>query len=123
MKNNQLILYKDNIFTKITNFLKNLLFRKKKYIVDNSDKNISYDIQKKKAFTENIAIKENEEEKRLKVLQLKYDRGEIDEEDISEEDIEKLIKMYEKETEELNNDTERRKIHIVQMLKELKSVT
>ena len=47
---------------------------------------------------------------------------EVDE-DISDEDIDKLIKMYEKETEELNADTEKRKIHIAQMLKELKKGT
>ena len=51
---------------------------------------------------------------------MQYDNGEIDEEDISDEDIDKIIKMYENETEELNADTERRKIHIAQMLKELK---
>ena len=56
-------------------------------------------------------------------LQLKqqYEQGEIDEEDISDEDIDKLCKLYEKETDELNADTERRKNHIVQMLKELKN--
>ena len=41
-------------------------------------------------------------------------------EDISSEDMDKLIKMYENETEMLNADTERRKNHISQMLKELK---
>ena len=47
--------------------------------------------------------------------------GEIDEVDISEEDVEKLCELYKKETEELNADTERRKNHIAQMLKELKN--
>ena len=47
--------------------------------------------------------------------------GEMDEEDISEEDVEKLCELYKKETEELNADTERRKNHIAQMLKELKN--
>ena len=51
---------------------------------------------------------------------LQYDNGEIDEEDISSEDMDKLTKMYENETEMLNADTERRKNHISQMLKELK---
>ena len=51
---------------------------------------------------------------------MQYDNGEIDEEDISEEDIDKLCEMYEKETEELNNETQKIKIHIAQMLKELK---
>lgn len=120
MKNNKLISYKENIFTKISNFFKKLFFKQKNIILqENSQKNIQ-NKQPKEYFIENITIKENVEEKRLKSLQLQYDNGEIDEEDILEEDMDKLIEMYEKETEELNADTERRKNHIAQILKELK---
>ena len=66
-------------------------------------------------------IIKNEEEIRLKKLQLQYDNEEIDEDDLSEEEIEKLVVLYEKETEELNADTKRRKIHIQNMLKEMKN--
>ena len=51
---------------------------------------------------------------------MQYDNGEIDEEDISDDDMDKLIEMYEKETEELNGETENIKIHIAKMLNELK---
>ena len=61
-----------------------------------------------------------EEELRLFQLKREYENGKIDEEDIKEEDIDKLCKMYKKEAEELNADTERRKNHIAQMLKEFK---
>ena len=120
MMNNKLILYNKNIFTKISNFFKKLFSRKKEYIQDTVDEKTIYNIQQKENFVENIVIKENEEEKRLKILQLQYDNGEIDEEDISDEDMDKIIEMYEKETEKLNNETEKIKIHISQMLKELK---
>ena len=40
---------------------------------------------------------------------------------MSDEDIDELCKIYEKETAELNNDTLRRKNHIAEMLKELKN--
>lgn len=50
-------------------------------------------------------------------MQLQYDNGDIKEDDILEEDIDKLIVMYEKEIKELNADTERRRIHISQILK------
>lgn len=121
MKSNKLISYKENIFTKISKFFKKLFFKEKNIILqENSQKNIQ-NKQPKEYFIENITIKENGEEKRLKSLQLQYDNGEIDEEDILEEDMDKLIEMYEKETEELNADTERRKNHIAQILKELKS--
>ena len=120
MMNNKLIPYKENIFKKISNFFKKLFSRKKEYIEESVGEKTIYDIQQKENFVGNIVIKENQEEKRLKELQQQYDKGEIDEEDISEEDMDKLIEMYEKETEELNNETEKIKNHISQMLKELK---
>ena len=121
MMNNKLMPYKENIFTKISNFFKKLFFRKNKDISKSIDETLIYNKQCKENFIDNILIKEDEEEKRLKTIQLQYDNGEIDEEDILDEDMDKLIEMYEKETEELNADTERRKNHIAQMLKELKS--
>ena len=120
MGNNKLISYKENIFTKTLNFFKKLFFRKKKDTNKTIEELPIYNNQCKENFIDNILIKEDEEEKRLKMLQLQYDNEEIDEEDLSEEDIDKIIKMYEKETEELNVDTEIRKNHISQMLKELK---
>jgi hypothetical protein len=120
MTNNKLIPYKENIFTKISNFIKKLFSRKKEYIEERIDEKSINHNQQKNYFIDNILIKEDEEEKRLKILQLRYDNGEIDEEDISDEDMDKLIEMYEKETEELNAETEKIKIHISQMLKELK---
>ena len=120
MMNNKLITYKENIFAKISNFFKKLFFRKKQNNEKTIDGKSIYNIQQKENFVVNIVIKENEEEKRLKILQLQYDNGEIDEEDISDEDMDKIIEMYEKETEKLNNETEKIKIHISQMLKELK---
>lgn len=120
MKNNKLILYKENIFTKISNFFKNLFFRKRQQLLEKTNYTPN-EAPSKYAFLSNIKVEENSEEKRLKALKLQYDNGQIDEEDITEEDMDKLIAMYEKETEELNLDTERRKNHIAQMFKELKN--
>lgn len=142
MKEDKLIPYKENIFTKISQFFKKLFFRKKKENLNNIDEKLITDKNQNENFAENTVIKENEEirrlkelrlqaeqrlkqlqiqeEIRLKNLKLQYDNGEIDEEDISSEDMDKLTKMYENETEMLNADTERRKNHIFQMLKELK---
>lgn len=142
MKEDKLIPYKENIFTKISQFFKKIFFRKKKENLNNIDEKLITDKKQNENFAENTVIKENEEirrlkelrlqaeqrlkqlqmqeEIRLKNLKLQYDNGEIDEEDISSEDMDKLTKMYENETEMLNADTERRKNHISQMLKELK---
>ena len=116
MKNNKLIIYKKSIFRKISNFFKKIFSKKevlqKEDIIVNNDKN--------DRFIKNIQIKENKEELRLLQLKQQYENGEIYEEDMSDEDVDKLCKLYEKETDELNADTERRKNHIAQMLKELK---
>ena len=120
MNNNRLIAYKEKIINKISNFFKKIFFRKKNNVkaIGNSNNCNNND---KENFIENIVIKENEEEKRLKNIKFRYDNGEIDEKDILEEDIDKLIEMYKKEIEELNADTEKRKKHISQMLKEIKA--
>ena len=91
MTKNELIPYKENIFTKISNFFKKLFFRKKEVRESESNENNIYKKQLKEDFIESIAIKENEEEKRLKELKHQYDNGEINEEDILEKDIDKLI--------------------------------
>lgn len=120
MKNNKLIKYKGNIFIKIFEFFKQIFSRKNISDTENITEKLIKNKGNSINFFENIQIRQNEEEIRLKNLQLQYDNGEIDEEEISEEDMDKLIEMYEKETEELNRETENIKIHISQMLKELK---
>ncbi len=117
MKNNELIIYKKSIFRKISDFFKKIF--SKKEVLQNED--IIVNNEKNDSFIKNIQIKENKEELRLLQLKQQYENGEIDEEDISDEDIDKLCKLYEKETDELNADTERRKNNIAQMLKELKN--
>ena len=116
MKNNKLIIYKKSIFRKISDFFKKIF---SKEVVQNE--NIIVNNDKNDSFIKNIQIKENKEELRLLQLKQQYENGEIDEEDMSDEDVDKLCQLYEKETDELNADTERRKNHIAQMLKELKN--
>lgn len=120
MDNNKLIPYKENIFSKILKFFKQIISRKKLYSAENMTQETIESENNKVNFWENIQIKEDEEQIRLKILQTQYDNGQIDEEDISDEDMDKLIEMYEKETEQLNRDTENIKFHISQMLKEIK---
>ncbi|MBO6244046.1 MAG: hypothetical protein J6O41_05740 [Clostridia bacterium] len=134
MENNNLIPYKQNIFTKISNFFKKIFSKKKEDITnakediiansqikENKNEMIYYNNYAQNEFIDNIVIKVDEEEKRIKELQKQYDNGEIEEEDITDEDMDKLIEMYERETEKLNADTEMRKLHISKMLKELKN--
>ena len=121
--NNNLVPYKENIFTKISNFFKRLFSRKKNISKEEIAEQPVYanDNNQREVFKEQVVISENQEEKRLRLLKLQYDNGEIDEEDISDEDIEKIVEMYEKETDKINADTERIKKNIERMLKELKA--
>ena len=119
--NNKIIPYKENIFTKISKFFRNLFVGKKQTLLEDSNEKKSSSFDNKENFIKNVQIIEDSEEKRLKILKTQYDKEEIDEEDIDDEDIDKLIEMYERETKELNEDTERRKNHIAKMLKELKN--
>lgn len=121
MRNNKPIVYKENIFIKIRNFIKRLFGKKEIPIEEKSDESENFDNIANNNFLENIQIKEDTEETRIKKLQQQYDNGEIDEDDLPEEDINKLIEMYERETEKINADTLIRKKHIQEMLKELKS--
>ena len=116
MKNNKLIVYKKSIFRKISEFFKKIFLKKEvlpKEVIITNEKNNN--------FLENIQIKEDKEKIRLIQLKQQYEKGEIDEEEISDEDVDKLCELYKKETDELNADTERRKNHIAQMIKELKN--
>ena len=117
MKNNKLIIYKKSLFKKIRDFFKKIF--SKKEVLQNEDSVINKD--KNNSFINNIQIKRNKEELRLLKLRKQYENGEINEEDMSNEDIDKLCEMYKKETDELNADTEKRKKHIEQMLNELKN--
>lgn len=120
MKNNKLIKHKENIFIKMFKFIKRIFFIKNKTV----DKKVIKKVVNKEdneIFLKNIQLKKDSEEIRLMKLKLQYDNGEIDEEDISEEDIDKLVALYKKETEELNEDTLKRKKHIEKMLKEMKN--
>ena len=115
MKNNKLIIYKNNIFIKIAEFFLKLFSRKK--ILQSKNENISNDTRD--SFIESIQIKKDKEKLRLCRLKQQYDNGEIDEDDIPDEDVEKIVELYEKETEKLKADTEKIKNHIRQMLKQL----
>ncbi len=107
--NKELIEYHETMFSKIKKFFKRFLFRKK-------EKNIVNEIKHNNNFLEKIIINESTEEKRLRQLKKLYDDGDVKEKDITNEDIDKLIEMYDKEIEELREDTEKRKNNIKQII-------
>lgn len=113
--NKELIEYHETMFSKIKKFFKRFLFRKKeKNIVNEINHN---EINHNDNFLEKIIANESTEEKRLRQLKKLYDDGEVNEKDITNEDIDKLIEMYDKEIEELKKDTERIKRNIERAIK------
>lgn len=67
------------------------------------------------SFKQNIRIKEDKEKTRLLKLQEEFSAGKITEEDISEEDIQKLHKLYDEQIEELNKSTENYRKRILEI--------
>ncbi len=122
MKNNkQLIKYKESIFSIIKKFF--LIFFKKENkdvtkITDSSDNELS----KENQFLKDISREEIKEKERILNLKLLYDNGQLDPYEISDEDIQKIISLYEDETKNLNCDTEKRLTIIEKKLKESKNV-
>lgn len=108
--NKELVQYNETIFTKAKRILKSFFKKQENKIISN-------EVKYKNNFIENITISENEEEKRLKELKKLYDNREIEEENISNEDIDKLIEMYNNEIKELKIDTKIRKNKIEKIIK------
>lgn len=87
---------KMNLFGKIKNFFKNLFSKKQVEVVE--EKNVIKETNNE--FKESIKMAEDEEIKLLE-LQERYRRGEIAENDLTDEQIEALCDLYDKQIEEL----------------------
>lgn len=106
---------KESVFSKVKNFFKGLFNKKAKGDIDreiNSEKENSN-------FKENIKIvqEEESEEKKILELQKRYRRGEIAESDLSEEQIEALGNLYDKQIAALNKIIEEKEKQIAESQK------
>ena len=129
MENNELIPYKESIFEKIKKRLIGIFTRNKieevreKINTINNDENIKekpIKTENRKDFMEDIIIEKDPEKRRIMELRMKYDNNEISSKDISLEDMDKIIELYNEDTVKINQDILRRKENIARMLKELK---
>lgn len=110
MDNNKcLITTKENFFKKILRNLKNL-FKKEKNVEDTKKvyaNNYEFDIMnRKREFLDNVKIEENSE---IVYLKIKLENGEIRAIDLTDEQIDELQKIYDKEIEEKKNKINRLK--------------
>lgn len=70
-----------------------------------------------KSFLQSIKVEQDKERLRLLALKRKYDCGEISELDISDEDIMKIVDLYEEEIYSIKDETKKAKDRIKNMLK------
>ena len=110
MDNNKcLITTKENFFKKILRNLKNL-FKKEKNGEDTKkvyENNYEFDIMnRKREFLDSVKIEENSE---IVYLKIKLENGEIRAIDLTDEQIDELQKIYDKEIEEKKNKINRLK--------------
>ncbi len=121
MENNKMVEYKGNFFNKIKNFFFRL-FKKSSNSIETQPRDFKNQSNlEEHAFKDNIIIKQDEEELRLLQLQREYKSGKILEEDMSQEDKEKLINLYKKQNLELKETIKNEKEKIRKMLDELKA--
>lgn len=74
-----------------------------------------------KSFLQSIKVEQDKERLRVLALKRKYDCGEISELDISDEDMMKIVDLYEEEIRNIKDETKRAKNKIKLMLEELKN--
>lgn len=122
MKNTQeksLISQKNiGIFVRIVNFFKNMLKKEEKVEVQvQAETNKDY-ADKKEKFMEFVQHTENEETKLLE-LQRKYINGNIQENELTDEQVEELAKLFDKQIEELKKSNEIRKQKLMKYRKNI----
>lgn len=109
-----------SIFYKIKNFFWNLF--NKKIETSNEEDIIKENEERKNFFIESIKSIETEETK-IQKLQQQYRSGAIKEEDMTEQQISDLCKLYDKQIESLKKSNEEKKNRILEYKKKLQAST
>lgn len=104
MGDNSLIVYNNGIIGKVKRILKNFFFKKKrnKILLLPEATQVT-----KKEIKQEIIIPLDKERERIRKIQRKYQNREIEEKDISAEDLEKLKKLYNTQINDLRNKIDR----------------
>lgn len=114
----------NSLFYRIKKFFKNLFNKNKDTIYDNSvieeTNNLVENENKKSSFMDSIKNIENEETKLLK-LQKQYRSGEIKEEELTEEQVNSLCTLYDKQIVDLRKSNEIRKQRLLEYRRKLQT--
>lgn len=118
-KQEQLIkVSKESIIYKIKMFFKTLLSKQNKNNSNLNNKNNTITKRKESSFKEDIKRIEDDETKLLK-LQQQYKNGEIEEKDLTEEQIIELSKLYHRQIRDLRKSNKMRKQKILEYRKKM----
>ena len=114
----------NGIFYKIKKFFKNLFNRNanttNNYAIVKENESLVASENKKNSFMESSQNIENEETKLLK-LQKQYRSGEIKEEELSEEQVNSLCKLYDKQIANLKKSNDIRKQRLLEYRRKMQT--
>lgn len=110
----------NSIFYKIKQFFKNLFHKNEPAIIAEANNIVKPDEDKRNSFMEDIKNIEDEETLLLK-LQKKYRNGEIKEGDLTDEQINSLCKLYDKQIANLKKSNEIRKQKLLEYRRRLQT--
>lgn len=108
---------KINLFGKIKNFFKNLFGKKQ---VEVAEQIVVEQQESSNEFKDSIKMTE-EEENELLELQKKYRRGEIAENDLTEEQIDALCDLYDKQIEDIKQSIKIKEEKIAEYKRKIES--
>lgn len=95
----------NNIFGKIKNFFRKIFGKKEDALKSETEEIINNEPEKNEEFKEYIKRTEDEETKVLE-LQMRYRRGEIADSDLTQEQINSLCMLYDRQIEDLKRTIE-----------------
>lgn len=119
MEKNELIPFKsDNIFGRIIDFFENLFFKNRNKSIVNENANVRID---KKSFRENIIIQEKNEARVDMNLLMQYRNGDIDEDEMTDEQFECLCYTYKEQIKKLKESNKNRKEKLLTYRKQMQT--
>lgn len=119
-QNNQIVEKKESLFTKIKKIIRKIL---NKDNINDSEEKVKNDskvnIERANNFVDEVKIENNQEMERLLKLQEEFREGKITQGDLSDEDIDKLGKLYDEQIEKIKVQIEECKKRIEDKKKRL----
>ena len=101
----------NNIFIKIKNFFRNIFYKKNDNSIKQTKETVTKETDNNYSFKSYIKRTESEETKLLD-LQNRYRKGEIADDDLTQEQINSLCMLYDKQIEDLKRTIEAKKQQI-----------